>query len=249
MSIIFAGRNHEYESEGFDLISNSLPEEQVKLIKAVAAASHRTVLVLYCGNPIDAAPYVDDIDAILNAHFPGQEGGRAVTDILTGKTNPSGRLPTSWPKIFDPDHVPSFDHFPAKSTDGHYRISYAEGIQVGYRQPDAEQTAQWPFGFGLSYTTFEYSNLAINGTTESCITVSVRVKNTGSYPGHEVVQVFVAPSCPNFWRPARELKGYAKVRLLRGEAKTVGVDLQKKEAFSYWDESAKQWRLEAGAYR
>ncbi|KAL4748228.1 hypothetical protein BDW72DRAFT_205812 [Aspergillus terricola var. indicus] len=249
VSIIFAGRNQEYESEGFDLVSNSLPEAQIKLIKAVAAVSHRTVLVLNCGNPIDVAPFVDDVDAVLNAHFPGEEGGQAITDILTGKTNPSGRLATSWPRKFDRGHVPSFDHFPAKLTDGRYTISYAEGIQVGYRHPDVERTALWQFGFGLSYTTFEYSNLAISDITELSITVSVRVKNTGFYPGHEVVQVFVAPSCPKVWRPARELKGYAKVWLLCGEVKSVSIDLQRKEAFSYWDEAIKQWRLEAGTYQ
>ncbi|KAL4811965.1 putative glycosyl hydrolase [Aspergillus spinulosporus] len=249
VSIIFAGRNHEYESEGFDLVSNSLPEAQVRLIKAVAAVSPRTVLALYCGNPIDVTPFVDDVDAVLNAHFPGQEGGQAITDILIGKTNPSGRLPTSWPRKFDRDHVPSFDHFSARLTDGRYTISYAEGIQVGIRHPDVEGTARWRFGFGLSYTTFEYSDLEISDTTESSITVSVRVKNTGSYPGHEVVQVFVAPSFSRVRRPARELKGYAKVWLLRGEVKTVIIDLQKREAFSYWDEAIKQWRLEADTYQ
>ncbi|RDW87086.1 glycoside hydrolase family 3 protein [Aspergillus mulundensis] len=249
VSIIFAGRNHEYESEGFDLVSNSLPDAQVKLIKAVAAVSHRTVLVLNCGNPINVSPFVDDVDAVLNAHFPGQEGGQAVTDILTGKTNPSGRLATTWPKQFDQEHVPSFDHFPARLTDDGYKIQYAEGVQVGYRHPGVERTAQWQFGFGLSYTTFEYSELVISEVAHASITVSIGVKNTGIYPGHEVVQAFVVPPKANVWRPARELKGYAKVWLLPGEARRVSIELQKKDAFSYWDEAIKQWKVEAGTYR
>ncbi|KAL6233336.1 hypothetical protein BDW75DRAFT_252095 [Aspergillus navahoensis] len=216
VSIIFAGRNYQYESEGFDLASNSLPEAQLKLIKGRSRC------------------FAQD----------SPEGGQAITDILTGKTNPSGRLATTWPRQFDRDHVPSFDHFPAKLTDGRYTIRYAESIQVGYRHPDVERTAQWPFGFGLSYTTFEYVELGISEMTESSITISTRVRNTGLYPGHEVVQVFVAPLDPKVWRPARELKGYAKVWLLPGEAKTIRIDLQK-EAFSYWDERIKQWRLEA----
>ncbi|KAL4907726.1 hypothetical protein BDW74DRAFT_189166 [Aspergillus multicolor] len=249
VSIIFAGRNHEYESEGFDLVTNRLPEAQVKLIKAVAAVSHRTVLVLNCGNPIDVSPFVEDVDAVLNAHFPGQEGGQAVTDILTGKTNPSGRLATTWPKRFDQGHVPSFDHFPARLTDNGYTIRYAEGVQVGYRHPDVERTAQWQFGFGLSYTTFEYSELVIREMTPSSIAISVTVENTGIYPGHEVVQVFVVPSRAKVWRPARELKGYAKVWLLPGETELVSIQLQKKDAFSYWDEIAKEWKVEAGTYQ
>jgi beta-glucosidase len=249
VSIIFAGRNSEYESEGFDLASNSLPEAQVKLIKAVAAVSEKTVLVLHCGNPIDVSPFVDDVDAVLNAHFPGQEGGQAITNILTGRVNPSGRLATTWPKEFDQDHVPSFAHFPAELTDEGYTLRYAEGIQVGYRHPDAERTAQWQFGFGLSYTTFDYSELVLRETTDSAITLSVRVKNTGIYPGHEVVQVFVSPSEAKVWRPARELKGYSKVWLLPGEAKTVAIALEKNSVFAYWDEAIKRWNVEAGTYR
>ncbi|KAL3455811.1 putative glycosyl hydrolase [Aspergillus heterothallicus] len=249
MSIVFAGRNSEYESEGFDLATNSLPEAQIKLIKAVAAVSAKTVLVLNCGNPIDVSPFVDDVDAVLNAHFPGQEGGQAITDILTGRTNPSGRLATTWPRKFDQNHVPSFNYFPAKLTGEEYTIKYAEGLQVGYRHPAAGRTAQWKFGFGLSYTTFDYSELILNETTESQIMMSVRVKNTGIYPGHEVVQVFVAPASSKDWRPARELKGYSKVWLLPGETKTVRVTINKKTSFSYWDESARKWRIEPGTYQ
>lgn len=112
VSIIFAGCNHEYESEGFDLDTISLPERQIKLIKAVAAVSDKTVLVLNCGNTIDVSTIIDDIGAVLNAHFPGQEGGQALTNIFTGKTNLSGRLATTWPKKFDEKHISTLHNFP-----------------------------------------------------------------------------------------------------------------------------------------
>ena len=251
VSIIFAGRNHEYESEGFDLDTIRLPERQIKLIKAVAAVSEKTVLVLNCGNPIDVSPIIDDVDTVLNAHFPGQEGGQALTDILTGKTNPSGRLATTWPKKFDGKHIPTFNNFPATlNENGEYTLKYAEGIQIGYRHPDVTQTAQWEFGFGLSYTTFEHYDLVIDNTSQSDIKLSVQVKNTGSFPGHEVVQVYVVPpASEKTWRPARELKGYEKVWVLPGKSETVEISLDQKHAFSYWDEEINKWRLEPGTYR
>ena len=251
VSIVFAGRNHEYESEGFDLDTIILPERQIKLIKAVAAVSEKTVLVLNCGNPIDVSPIIDDVDAVLNAHFPGQEGGQALANILTGKANPSGRLATTWPKKFDEKYIPTFHNFPATlDEDGEYTLKYAEGIQIGYRHPDVTKTAQWEFGFGLSYTTFEHSDLLIDNTSESDIKISIQVKNMGIFPGHEVVQVYVLPpNSENAWRPARELKGYEKVWVLPGRSETVKIYLDKKHTFSYWDEEIKQWRLEPGAYR
>ncbi|KAF4282489.1 hypothetical protein KXX16_000019 [Aspergillus fumigatus] len=256
VSIIFAGRNQQYESEGFDLESMSISEPQVRLIRAVTAVSKKTVLVLNCGNPIDVSPFVNEVDAILNAHFPGQEGGQAIANILTGKTTPSGRLATTWPKKFDEEHVPTYHNFPARLTERGYEIKYEEGLQIGYRHPQSQRTAQWQFGHGLSYTTFEYSGLTVSGQKmteeagDSDLKISVRVKNTGIYPGHEVVQLYISPpDSTKVWRPARELKGYAKVWILPGESETVAISLNKKHACSYWDEDAKQWRLEPGTYR
>jgi beta-glucosidase len=254
VSIIFAGRNQQYESEGFDLDSMNISEPQVRLIRAVTAVSKKTALVLNCGNPIDVSPFVNEVDAILNAHFPGQEGGQAIANILTGKTNPSGRLATTWPKKFDEEHVPTYHNFPARLTERGYEIKYEEGLQIGYRHPQSQRTAQWQFGHGLSYTTFEYSGLTVSGqeitqeARDSDLKISVRVKNTGIYPGHEVVQLYISPPDSTVWRPARELKGYAKVWILPGESETVTISLNKKHAFSYWDEDAKQWRLEPGTY-
>ncbi|GIC86313.1 glycosyl hydrolase family protein [Aspergillus udagawae] len=200
VSIIFAGRNQIYESE-----------------RAVTAVSKKTVLVLNCGNPIDVSPFVNEVDAILNAHFPGQEGGQAIANILTGKTNPSGRLATTWPKKFDEEHIPTYHNFPAQLTERGYEIKYKEGLQLGYRHPQSRRTAHWQFSHGLSYNTFEYSGLTVSGqditkeARDSDLTISVRVKNTGIYPSHEVVQFCISPpDSIKLWRPACELKGYAK---------------------------------------
>ncbi|OJJ45297.1 hypothetical protein ASPZODRAFT_99208 [Penicilliopsis zonata CBS 506.65] len=254
VSIIFAGRNSEYESEGFDLQEISMPTPQARLIKAVAAVSKKTVLVLHCGNPIDVSGFVDDVDAVLNAHFPGQEGGQAITDIITGKTSPSGKLATTWPKTLDADHVPTAAHFPARWTEETgYTIQYAEGLNMGYRWPEFDSRARWSFGFGLSYTTFDYSalhvddGLAVPFSNE--INISLAVTNTGSFPGHEVIQVYITPSdSTSVYRPARELKGFTKVWILPGESERVTITLDRNHACSFWDESVNKWRLEPGTY-
>ncbi|GKT46123.1 putative beta-glucosidase I [Colletotrichum spaethianum] len=251
VSIIYAGRNEQYESEGYDLEDIRMPANQTALIKAVAAASKKTVLVLHCGNPIDVSAVVDDVDAILNAHFPGQEGARATADIIAGITNPSGRLATTWFKTLE--DVPSFGDFPAtKAEDGSVRFRYAEGLGVGYRHPEAAERARWAFGYGLSYTSFSYSDLAttVGGPSNSSrLRVSVKVINTGSRAGKEVVQVFVTPAKEtSVWRPARELKAFKKVLLQPEESREIVLELDIKIACSYWDEASKAWKLEKGLY-
>lgn len=249
VSIVYVGRNGEYESEGFDMTKIALPEPQISLIKHVAAASKRTVVILYCGNPIDVTDFVDDVDSIINAHFPGQEGGQALTDILTGKVNPSGRLATSWPKRLDREHVPSFDSFRARlDNDQGYTIDYTEGIEVGYRAPTSAETSRWPFGFGLSYTTFNYSDLSVI-SEDGKVFVSLKVRNSGPVAGHEVIQVYVIPpSTASVWRPKRELKGFTKIWALPDQSVDVRVELDTKHAGSFWDESICQWHLESGTY-
>ncbi|KAI8163757.1 Beta-glucosidase [Colletotrichum sp. SAR 10_70] len=251
VSIVYAGRNEQYESEGYDLEDIRMPENQAALIKAVAAASKKTVLVLHCGNPIDVSAVVDDVDAILLAHFPGQEGAQATADILTGKTNPSGRLATTWFKTLE--DVPSFGDFPAtKTEDGSIALKYAEGLGVGYRHANAATRARWAFGYGLSYTSFAYSDLDATVSEESGVAklkATVKVTNTGSRAGKEVVQLFVSPAKEtSVWRPERELKAFTKVDLQPGESEVTTLEVDLKIACSYWDEAQKAWRLEKGVY-
>ncbi|KAJ0415425.1 glycoside hydrolase superfamily [Aspergillus carlsbadensis] len=249
-SIVFAGRDGQYESEGYDLEEIALPANQVALVQAVAAVSKRTILVLHCGNPIDISAVVNDVDAVICAHFPGQEGSRALADILTGKVNPSGRTATMWWKTLK--DAPSFGDFPAqRNHQGNLTLKYQEGLQVGYRHPNKDRV-QWPFGYGLSYTTFEYSDLKVTVSGAGSIATlecSVTVTNSGSRAGHEVVQVFVVPPKEtSVWRPERELKMFTKLFLHPGESKTVSLKEVLRVACSYWDETEKQWRMEEGVY-
>ncbi|KAH8658207.1 thermostable beta-glucosidase B [Xylariales sp. PMI_506] len=250
-SIIFAGRDGQYESEGYDLESITMPPNQTALIKAVAAASRRTILVLHCGNPIDVSDFVDDVDAVINAHFPGQEGSAAIAEILAGKVSPSGRLATTWFKTLEDS--PSYGNFPSKKLeDGTVQIKYAEGLQIGYRHP--EQTrVRWPFGFGLSYADFSYGDLDVKVAEAQSenpkLSCSIKITNTGSVAGHEVVQLYVTPSqTTSAWRPARELKAFTRIFLQPGESKIVDLTSDLRVSCSYWDEEVKQWRLDQGRY-
>ncbi|KXJ85631.1 glycoside hydrolase superfamily [Microdochium bolleyi] len=257
-AVIFAGRDGQYESEGFDMESIKMPENQTRLIRAVAAVAQRTVVVLHSGNPIDVSAFIDDVDAVLAAHFYGQEGPNALADILTGKVNPSGRLATTWPKKLE--LTPSFRNFPAKKdANDHYTIRYEEGLQLGYRHPDPTWV-QWPFGHGLSYTDFSYANLtttikktpASEGQFLYRLVCTVCITNSGPVAGHEVVQVYITPcstsQSSSTWRPQKELKGFSKVLLQPGEARVVTVEMDLKAACSYWDEDRVSWSLERGTY-
>ncbi|KAK1480512.1 thermostable beta-glucosidase B [Colletotrichum tamarilloi] len=253
VSIIYAGRNEQYESEGYDLEDIRIPENQAALIKAVAAVSKKTVLVLHCGNPIDISAVVDDVDAVLNAHFPGQEGAQATADILTGATNPSGRLATTWFKSLE--DAPTYGDFPAtKQEDGTHKFRYAEGMGMGYRHAEAAKRSRFPFGYGLSYTTFKYSDLTTSvagADKDAKLKVSVKVTNSGNRAGKEVVQLYVNPAKETpaaVWRPERELKAFKKVLIQSGESAVVELEVDAKIACSYWDEAEKAWRLERGTY-
>ncbi|KAM0231181.1 hypothetical protein ACHAP5_011167 [Fusarium lateritium] len=250
-TIIYAGRNEQYESEGFDLEDIRMPENQTKLIKAVAAVAKKTILVLHCGNPIDVSAFIDIVDAVLLAHFPGQEGAAATVDLLLGDVCPSGRLATTWFKTLQDS--PSYEYFPAKVSEaGDPYLQYAEGLAVGYRAPNIEGQVRWPFGHGLSYTTFSHTNLQVfvDETSEpKKLKCQVDVRNTGSVSGKEVVQAFISPSeTTKVWRPARELKGFSKAFLEPGESKQIEVEMDLNMACSYWDDQEKAWRLNAGVY-
>ncbi|KPM40554.1 Beta-glucosidase B [Neonectria ditissima] len=252
VSLVYAGRNEQHESEGFDMDHITLPDNQTALVKAVAAASKKTVVLLHCGSPIDVSSFEADVDAIINMHFPGQEGPRAVVDVLTGRVNPSGRLATTWFKTLE--DWPSFGHFPCKKTEkGEVGICYKEGLEVGYRASDRNNRIRWPFGYGLSYTSFAYDDLSTKVNRSSSpwtLNASVRVTNTGSRPGKEVVQVHVLPPRDaSVWRPQRELKGFTKISLEPEESKVVEVEMDLVSACSYWDEVKNEWKMDQGEYR
>jgi beta-glucosidase len=205
-------------------------------------------MVLYCGNPVDVEEWVDGVDAVLNAHFPGQEGGQAVVDVVMGRVNPSGRLATTWWKGLE--RSGSFGWFPAeKHDDGDVTIRYGEGVGVGYRR--GEEGVRWAFGFGLSYTEFWYSGLQVE-IVEGVLRCDVVVRNrgTGTREGREVVQLYVLPErhSLSIWRPEKELKAFAKIRLSAGESRHIVLEVDLKIACSYWDESERCWRMEKGTY-
>ena len=243
VTVIFAGLGEREESEGFDRETLDLPAAQVDLIRAVAAASPRTVVVLSHGGVVSLEGWHDDVDAILDGFLPGQAGGAAVADLLFGVANPSGRLAETIPlRLAD---NPSYVNFPGEQ--GHVR--YGEGVMVGYRwYATVGLPVRYPFGHGLSYTTFAVSDLTVAATGPDTARASVAVTNTGARAGQHVVQVYVATAAGPVRRPARELRAFTKVRLEPGETRTVTLDLDRR-AFAYYDIHEAGWIVAPGTYR
>lgn len=232
VAVVCVGLPDIYESEGFDRETMAMPEGHIRLIETVAAANPNTVVVLFCGCAVEM-PWLDKVKAVLYMGLPGQAGGAAAANLLTGKANPSGKLTETWPLCYD--DVPSRDTFGKKTT--HYK----EGLYAGYRYYDkAGKAVRFPFGYGLSYTQFAYSDLKIEGRT-----VTVAVTNTGSTAGAEVVQLYVAPPKNSLYRPAKELKGFAKVSLQPGESRTVRFELNDR-SFAVWCDGC--WKVPMGSY-
>jgi beta-glucosidase len=254
IAIVTAGRHAEWESEGSDLENIILPGKQDELIKAVAKASRKTVVVLYGGNPFDVREWIDDVEAVIFANYPGQENGTALADVLSGVVNPSGKLPMSWPhKIED---VPTFGNFPAAMGESGPEIKYEEGLKVGYRhywKQGAQSSARWDFGFGMSYTQFSFEGLKFEISRQegedTIIEVEVTVRNNGAVAGAEVVQVYVEDVEASVWRPWKELKAFDKVFLQPGESKAVKSRMLEKYALSFWEETSNQWVAEKGEFR
>lgn len=231
-AIVFAGLPGRYESEGFDREDMKMPAGHLRMIEAVVNANPDTVVVLLCGCAVEC-PWADKVKAILYMGLPGQAGGEAIADLLYGRVNPSGKLAESWPLRYE--DCPSAPFY-GKTKDA----LYMEGIYVGYRYYDkARKAVRWPFGYGLSYTTFGYSDLKVDGRT-----VSVTVTNTGALAGAEVVQLYICPPPNGIHRPVRELKGFQKVFLQPGEAKAVSFVLDDR-AFALWQDG---WRTPTGTY-
>jgi beta-glucosidase len=238
-AVVMVATTDRVESEGFDRTDLRLPGRQDDLVRAVAAANPNTVVVVNSGSPVEL-PWREDVAAVLLTWFPGQEGGAALADVLTGAHEPGGRLPTTWGSLAD---APVTQVVPA---DG--RLSYDEGVFIGYRAWEkAGRTPAYPFGHGLGYTDWSYECLAARPQADGTATARVRVRNTGERSGREVVQVYLAPAEPDAGRPARRLAGFASVEAGPGESAEVSVVLPRR-AFEVWDEKANAWVFVKGSY-
>lgn len=233
------------ESEGRDRPSMDLPDNQAELIRAVAAVNRRTIVVLNNGTPVTMTNWLKSVPGLVEAWFPGQEGGAAITSILFGDVNPSGKLPDTFGA--NRSDYPDFGNFPGKD----HEVDYAEGIYVGYRHFEkAKIQPLFPFGFGLSYTTFKYRDLTLSSTTlkpDGSLIVRVKVTNTGKRAGEEVAQLYVHDLKPVIDRPIKELKGFGKVSLQPGETKTVEFAITPRD-FAYFDVPGRQWKANEGDY-
>ena len=239
--LVFAGIDHSLDSEGRDRTDMKFPTAQVSLINHVVQANPKTIVTLINGSPLELGGWVDKVPAVLEAWYPGMEGGTAIAEVIFGKINPSGKLPFSWPKQLA--DAPSR----AIGKQSHDRVDYLEDVFVGYRYFDTQHVApQFPFGFGLSYTTFGYDQLAVK-TEGDQVEVSFTVKNTGRLAGAEVAEVYVASPAGAVERPAHELKGFKKVFLQPGEQKTVELELNR-HAFAYYDAAKQDWVVAPGNY-
>jgi beta-glucosidase len=263
VAIVAVGFNTSTESEGLDR-TFELPWGQDALVEAVAKANPHTIVLLNGGGGMDTRRWLAQVPALLHVYYPGQEGGSAIAEILFGKHNPEGKLPVSFDRSWE--ESPSYNfYYPIKGADETLHVTETDGKKVDYVIPHVKYEDKlmvgyrywtttgkhplYPFGFGLSYTTFSFSNLQAPATAQSgsAVTVTFDVTNTGSVEGAEVAQLYVSDPSAKVTRPERELKGFEKVRLDPGETKHVTLTLDAR-AFSYWDEAAKKWTIDPGKF-
>ncbi|GHU71645.1 glycosyl hydrolase [Clostridia bacterium] len=242
--VLFVGLPDRYESEGFDRVHLRLPANQDRLIRDVAAVCKRVVVVLHNGAPIEM-PWIGDVQAVLEMYLGGQAVGGAAVDLLYGAANPCGKLAETFPlRLSD---TPCYTSFPGEAD----AVRYGEGVFVGYRHYDSVGRAVlFPFGHGLSYTSFKYGALSCNIIKDGPsprVTVSCEVTNGGAVAGKEIVQLYVRATHHGIVRPVQELRGFDKIHLEPGETKTVTFELNQR-AFAYWDEREHDWIVEPGAY-
>jgi len=241
VAVVVVGRYPKLEGEGFDVKSMDLPDGQDELIEAVEKANPRTVVVLNTGDPVTMTKWLDKTPGLLDMWYGGQEGGHALASILFGDANPSGKLPVTLPKRFEDS--PAASNYPGIDL----KVNYAEGIYVGYRYFDTKNVEPaFPFGFGLSYTKFDYSDLKVVHKDGNDV-VTLKVKNSGKRDGAEVTQLYVHDGHAKIDRPIHELKGFQRVELKAGETKKVQFTLDK-AAFSYWSPEKRDWIAEPGTF-
>lgn len=240
--VYVGGKNIEWESEAYDMKSMDLPGPQNELISEILKANPNTIIVNQSGSPI-TMPWINEASTVLQAWYQGQELGNSLYDVLVGNISPCGKLPVTFPRRLE--DTPTFHNFPGEND----KVVYGEGIWLGYRHYErARVQPLFPFGFGLSYTSFEYKNTRLSGDVmKDRLTVSVDITNTGEMAGKESVQFYVAQvSKPGLTRPIKELKGFAKVDLRPGETKTASYVLDK-YALGYWDTKMRSWVVDRDA--
>jgi len=251
--VVAVGTNYENEGEGSDH-GFDLPDQQADLITAVAKANPNTIVVMHGGGVSNMQPWANKVGASLQAWLPGQQGGQALAEILYGKVNPSGKLPvTIDKKIEDNASYASYpDPAQYRGTNALTDMTYSEGLYLGYRAYDKNNTKPlYPFGFGLSYTTFAYSDMKLSSnvlTPGATVNVKFTVTNTGSKAGFETAQLYVQPVNPAVARPEKELKGFTKVYLKPGQSKTVSIPLDSR-SLAYYVDNTDSWNVDAGKYK
>ncbi len=244
VAIVCVGFGGAWQSEGFDRPDMELPGQQHALVEQVAAANPRTIVVLNTGSPV-TMPWINQVAAVVQAWYPGQECGNAIADVLFGDVTPSGKLPQTFPVRLEDN--PAYLNFPGENG----KVFYGEGLFVGYRYYDKKRVAPlFPFGFGLSYTTFGYSPLRLSTQEigpDDTLQVSVDITNTGPRAGKEIVQLYMRDKQARLQRPEKELKAFAKVHLEPGERKTVTLSIGR-SALAYYDDRTHKWVAEAGEF-
>ncbi|MFZ1930758.1 MAG: glycoside hydrolase family 3 C-terminal domain-containing protein [Candidatus Sulfotelmatobacter sp.] len=244
-AIVVVGRSPKLESEGFDIKSLDLPAGQDDLIEAVAKANKHTVVVINAGGPVLMSKWIEQVPAIVDMWYGGQEGGNAIADVLFGDADPSGKLPVTFVKEWKDS--PAYGHYPGENL----QVDYTEGIYVGYRYFDKQKIEPlFPFGYGLSYTKFEYSDLKVSPHRTSSgtpVEVSLRVRNSGTRPGAEVVELYLHDGHASVDRPVQELKGFRRVELAPGESKNVRFTLDR-SAMAFYSTAKKDWVTERGQF-
>ena len=241
--ILIVGTNSDWETEGNDRSSLALPSNQDELVQKICSANNNTVVVLNTGSPCEM-PWIDEANSILQCWFPGQEFGNSLSDILFGSVNPSGKLPTTFPKKLS--DTPAYSTYPGKDL----QMDYEEGLFIGYRWYDRENIEPlFAFGHGLSYTNFEYSNLrAVPPKNESSVAAfELEVINKGKLYGKEIVQGYIRVKESNIERPIKELKKFEKIGLEPEESKKIKFELSERD-LSYWSEKDQCWKVEPAEY-
>jgi beta-glucosidase len=245
--IIFGGLNHDFDTESFDKQNMDLPYGQDVLIREVAKANPNTVVVIIAGSPVKLSGIVHRVSSILWSWFGGMEAGNAVADLLSGKVNPSGKLPFTIPVSLDQSPAHALGNFPGRNL----HVNYEEDILVGYRWFDTKKIVpQFPFGYGLSYSEFSISNFTTDKTSYGkgeTIRAKCTIKNTGSHYGAEVAQLYVSDPVCSVMRPNKELKAFEKVFLKPGETKTIELNIKVAD-LAFYDEAKKAWNVEAGEF-